>query len=232
MSTVAHELNNPLTVIAGFAEILLSSLTLNEQDQADLQMIASEANRARQMIYELLGLSREQPPRKQVVDLNQLTVLMLEHHQTDLQTSRIDVVTELACDLPSVSVDPEQLNLVFTYLLNHIRRSLTAGGGRLRVRTTVRQLKIQTGSSQVVQITFSQDGPSRSSDERRQIFEPHYSAREEDHGLGLALAYNFIQQHGGQMYALSSPGKGLTFVIELPVSEQTSGIRPQGSDKS
>jgi len=219
MSAVAHELNNPLTVIAGFAEILLSDLNLNEQEQADLQMIASEANRARRMIQDLLRLSRAQPPQKQLVDLNQLIATTLDRHQADLQARRSRVITELASDLPLVSADPDQLEEVFTTLLNHFRKSLTADpeSGRLRVKTTVKKILARTGWRRGVEIIFVEEGPGRSPDQVRQMFEPSYSTREEDRGLGLALAYNLIQQHDGRMYAFSGPGEGVSFIIELPL---------------
>ncbi|MBI3952065.1 MAG: PAS domain S-box protein [Acidobacteria bacterium] len=219
ISAVAHELNNPLTVIAGFAEILQSNLKLNDQDQADLQMVVSEAARARRMIHELLGLSRPQPQQKQPMDLNQLIASTLDHHRADLQASRIEVITDLAADVPEISADPSQLQEVLTHLIKYIRKSLTTGrdGGRLRVGTAVKQVKSRAGWRHIAQITVADNGPSRPQDDLRQIFEPAYSTREEDHGLGLALVYNLIQQHGGQILALSGSDGGLRFVIELPV---------------
>jgi two-component system NtrC family sensor kinase len=218
ISAVAHELNNPLTVIVGFAEILLSNLNLNEQDHADLQMIASEAKRARQMIHDLLKLARLQPQQKQPVDINQIISITLDQHRTQLQASHIQVATELALDLPPVSADPDQMKEVFTHLISYIRRSLTAGfdGGKLWIETVAKQVEARTGLSPVVEITFADNNPPRSPDHLRQIFEPSYSAREEDRGLGLAVAYKLVEQHGGQMHALSGPGQGTTFIIQLP----------------
>jgi two-component system NtrC family sensor kinase len=222
-SAVAHELNNPLTVIAGFAEILLSNLNLNEQDQADLQMIASEANRARRMIQDLLRLVRTQPSQKQLVDLNHLIATTVDRHQAELQARRSQVITELASDLPPIAVDPEQLEEVFTTLLIYLRKSLATApeGGRLRVKTGVKKILSRAGWRRMVEITFVEEGPGRSPDQLRQIFEPNYSNREEDRGLGLALAYHLIRQHEGRMYALSGPGEGVRFIIELPLSDPT-----------
>jgi len=220
-SAVAHELNNPLTVIAGFAEILLSNLNLNKQDQADLQMVASEANRARRMIQDLLRLARTQPPQKQLVDLNSLIATTVERHQAELPARRSQVITELASDLPPLAADPDQLEEVFTTLLNQLRKSLTSTphGGRLRVKTEVKKVLSRAGWRRVAGIMFAAEGPGQSPDQFRQMFEPHYSHREEDRGLGLALAHNLIHQHEGRMYAFSEAGQGVRLMIELPLSD-------------
>lgn len=220
-SAVAHELNNPLTVIAGFAEILLSNPKLNEQDQADLQMIASEANRARRMIQDLLRLARTQPPQKQLVDLNHLIATVVDRHQADWRLGQTQVVTTLAPDLPPMAVDPDQLEEVLTTLLNYLRKSaaVVPQASRLLVKSGVKKILSRTGWRRLAEIVIGQESVGSLPELAPLIFEPHYNNREEDRGLGLALAYNLIRQHEGQIYALSSPDYGVKFIIELPLGD-------------
>jgi two-component system, NtrC family, sensor kinase len=225
MSTVAHELNNPLTVIVGFSEILLANLKMNEQDHADLQMVASEANRARLMIHELLELSREQPAQMEPVDLNRLILSTLDHLREDPATSQIDVTMDLAADAPFILGDPERLSAAFMSLVNYMRRSRPAVSERcpLSVATTVGQTSTPGELSRVARITFADDSPHPSPVELSQAFEPRYTRRETDHGLGMALAFNLIHQHNGRISALSGPGGGAQFTIELPLRASESG---------
>jgi two-component system NtrC family sensor kinase len=89
------------------------------------------------------------------------------------------------------------------------------------VKTEVKKVLSRAGWRRVAAITFVEEGPGRSPDQLRQMFEPHYSNREEDRGLGLALAHILIQQHEGRMYALSDAGQGVRVMIELPLSDPT-----------
>lgn len=217
-SALAHELNNPLTVVVGFAEILLSNLKLDEQDRADLQMVASEANRARQMVHEVLSLCREQGLQKQLVDLNQLIITTLEEHYSDLQTHHVRVATDLDSRLPPVTADDGQLKRVLGSLLQHIgkRSSASPAGCTLTIRTTFKEVDLPSISCPIAEIAVIADEPTPSEEEVHRIFEPRYTTKEADRGLGLALAHHIIRQHEGQLYALSPPHGGLQFVIELP----------------
>ncbi|RMG50549.1 MAG: hypothetical protein D6723_12035, partial [Acidobacteria bacterium] len=220
-SALAHELNNPLTVVVGFAEILLSNLKLDEQDRADLQMVASEANRARQMVHEVLSLCREQGLQKQLVDLNQLIITTLEEHYSDLQTHHVRVATDLDSRLPPVTADDGQLKRVLGSLLQHIgkRSSASPAGCTLTIRTTFKEVDLPSISRPIAEIAVIADEPTPSEEEVHRIFEPRYTTKEADRGLGLALAHHIIRQHEGQLYALSPPHGGLQFVIELPCSQ-------------
>lgn len=228
-SALAHELNNPLTVVVGFAEILLSNLELAEQDQADLQMVASEANRARQMVHELLSLAREQVLQKQPIDLNQLTIATLEEHYADLQAHHVRVTTDLDSRLPFVPADSSQLKRVLVSLLQYISKSSsTSPSGRtLMIRTTFHEADLLFRSGPMAEIAIIADGPTLSTEELGQLFEPRYTTKEADRGLGLALAHNIIRQHDGRLYALSPSNGGLQFVIELPCPQPPAHARTE-----
>lgn len=216
VSALAHELNNPLTVIVGFSEILLAHLNLDEQDRADLYMIASEANRARGMIHDVLSLSRNQIPRKRIVDVNALIMTTLSQQQEVLRACDIELVVELDADLPTIMADATQLEDMLTHLLTWLRKPLGTGsiGGRLHLRTCLKQ-----PHGQFVQVLLVDHRSDRYSGELSQFFEPVYRTREEDKGLGLALAYNVIRQHGGTASVACQPDGGLALLIELPVNE-------------
>jgi CheY-like chemotaxis protein/anti-sigma regulatory factor (Ser/Thr protein kinase) len=157
----------------------------------------------------------------------------------EMRTSTIEVEKQLEPMLPSVLVDPHQIQQVFLNLVNNARQAMEGHGasGHLRVRTEAAHGRVR--------VTFQDDGPGISEENLKKIFDPFFTTKEagKGTGLGLSLSYGIIQEHGGTIRVESKPGTGATFVIELPAhvaaSEAVTGgkstsekeIAPQGGGK-
>lgn len=216
VSGVAHELNNPLTGIMGFAQLLLLK-DLDETTRQQIETIYGEAERASKIVSNLLTFARRREARKEPANLNALIERVLELRNYDLRVRNIDVVADLDPNLPDTMVDTNQLLQVFLNLIINAEQAMRAssgedGTGTLRITT-----KRGTGNSIVA--SFSDTGPGMDESTLRRIFDPFFTTKDagEGTGLGLTISYGIIEQHGGRIWAESRVGKGTTFSVELPV---------------
>jgi two-component system NtrC family sensor kinase len=212
VSGVAHELNNPLTGIMGFAQLLLAR-DLDETTERDVGTIYTEAERAAKIVQNLLSFARRKRAEKELVNLNVLIERVLELRTYDLRVKNIDVALDLDKDLPQTMVDANQIQQVVLNVIINAEQAMLAskGAGTLRVRS-----RAQDGS---IRISFQDDGPGMEPETLRRIFDPFFTTKEtgEGTGLGLTISYGIVDEHGGRIWAESQPGRGTTFVIELPV---------------
>ena len=219
---VAHEINNPLTGVLGFSQRLLRKST-SEEVSRGLEIIHSEAQRAAEVVQNLLTFARRREPKKEYSNINDIVQKALELREYALQTSNIEVVTDLAPSLPEVMVDFHQLQEVFLNIILNAEQAMseTYGRGKLIIKT--RQVK------DYVRISFADDGPGISPQHLDKVFDPFFTTREEKGGTGLGLSacHGIVTEHGGRIYARSKPEKGATFFVELPLSliETTVGRR-------
>ena len=214
VSGVAHELNNPLTVIRGYAQLLQGREEARWASR-ELGAITEHAERAACIVRGLLTFAREHPPAYQEVDLNAVLQSVLDMRGRQLVTSGIRVVLELAPDLPRIWGDPYQLQQVFLNVLLNAEQALaeTGRGGEVRLRTT---LEADGSVLAIVQ----DDGPGIRADIADQIFDPFFTTKG-DHqgtGLGLSICYGIVNAHGGRIWAESTEGHGATFYVSLPAS--------------
>jgi signal transduction histidine kinase len=212
VSGVAHELNNPLTGIMGFAQLLQAN-ELDSRTLDGLQTIYSEAERASKIVQNLLSFARRKRADKELSDLNALLERVLELRNYDLTVKSIEVVRELDPKLPKTMVDPDQIQQVFLNLIINAEHSMISahGKGTLTVRS------LQKGDH--LQVSLSDDGPGIEEATLRRIFDPFFTTKQagEGTGLGLTISYGIIDEHGGRIWAESQPGRGTTFTIELPI---------------
>ena len=210
---VAHELNNPLTAVVGFSE-LLQSMSSDEKMRVHLDRIAKSAHRCHKIVHSLLSFARQHAPERRLVELRVVIEEVLEIMSYDLRTSNVTVVREFAPDLPQVMADPHQLQQVFVNILGNARQAMETfqREGRIAVRT-----RRVNGT---VVIEFQDNGPGIKPGHLARIFDPFFTTKPvgKGTGLGLSLCYGIIQEHGGKIFARSEPGQGATFVIELPVA--------------
>jgi len=219
---VAHEINNPLTGVLGFSQRLLRKST-SEEVSRGLEIIHSEAQRAAEVVQNLLTFARCRQPKKEYSNINDIVQKALELRAYVLQTSNIEVVANLAPGLPEIMVDFPQIQEVFLNIILNAEQAMseTYGRGKLVIKT--REVK------DYVRISFADDGPGIPPEQLDKVFDPFFTTREEKGGTGLGLSacHGIVTEHGGRIYVRSKPGKGATFIVELPLSliETTVGRR-------
>jgi len=220
---VAHELNNPLTAVVGFSEMLKGE-NMNTQHQHYSDMIFKAAQRCQRIVHLLLSFARPQKPERKPVCVNTLVESVLEIVDYPLRTSNIEVVTRLDRELPLVLADGNQIQQVLLNILNNARQAIEANqsGGQINITT-------ETAGSNV-RIIIKDNGPGISKDVLPRIFNPFYTTKGvgKGTGLGLSLCYGIVKEHGGNITPVSRHGEGATFTIDLPVVE-TNGAAVEAS---
>ena len=208
VSGVAHELNNPLTTILGYAQ-LLPSLE-GEDFRRAIQTIEQEAQRAGRIVRNLLYFSRQHRPRVEPIDLNGVLGRVVEVRRYNLEANNIHLATQFGV-VPELLGDQYQLEQVFLNLVNNAQQALSPGGGTITITSE------RTGD--VARVTVRDTGPGVPDELVQRIFEPFFTTREvgEGSGLGLSIAYGIVQSHGGRLLAQRAPGGGAEFIVELPL---------------
>jgi len=219
---VAHELNNPLTAVIGFSE-LLSQTGTDEKVRPHLDLIAKSAHRCHKIVQNLLSFARQHAPERKLAQVNGTIDEVLELMAYDLRTSNIEVQRDFQPDLPAILADPHQLQQVFVNIIGNARQAIQAfrPDGSIRVRTRV--------AGNQVRIEFIDNGPGIRAENLSRIFDPFFTTKAvgKGTGLGLSLSYGIIQEHRGQIRVESQVGHGATFVIELPAGAAAAGLLPE-----
>jgi len=209
---VAHEVNNPLTAVLGYSQLLMSE-DLPDQVRADIRMVYSEAQRAAKIVQNLLSFSRRGEPRKQYIDLTSVLQRALEMKAYDFKVNNIETRCEIPPDLPKTMADEHQLIQVVLNILNNAEQAiLEAGVGN--------QIFLRTASEGGrIKICIGDNGPGIPPENMHKIFDPFFTTREvgQGTGLGLSICYGIIRQHGGDIWAENGQDQGAAFHIELPV---------------
>jgi signal transduction histidine kinase/CheY-like chemotaxis protein len=205
---VAHEINNPLTSVLGFASLLVEQLPADSSLHADAGLIMTEASRARDIVRDLLDFSRQRPFFPQTIDVN--GVLRQAVGLIRLQgVMSVTIDEQYADDLPPIEVDPSRMKQVFLNIINNAVQAMPKGG----------LLTVRTGASvDEVTVAFADTGPGIAPEHRERIFEPFFTTKSEVNGtgLGLAVSLGIVRQHGGTIDLVSELGKGSTFTIRIP----------------
>lgn len=216
VSGIAHELNNPLTTIMGYAQLLLGH-GLSPAQLGEARNVYQEAERARRIVKNLLYFARESQPERTRVDLNDVVERALALRSYELRLENIAVICELATDLPPTMADPFQLQQVFLNLLLNAEQAIleARGKGQVQIRTN----SVSTVDGKRLRLEMADDGPGISPEIASRIFDPFFTTKPAGigTGLGLSIVYGIIQQHGGDVTFGSEPGNGAKFVIDLPV---------------
>ena len=212
VSGVAHEVNNPLTAILGFSDLLLENSELPESARKDLRVIQQEAQRTKQIVQNLLSVARQTPPQRQPVQLNFVLRRTVQLRAYDFQSHGIEVIERFDPDLPNVIGDSHQLQQVFLNILNNAYDAVRQAGLAARIEiTTARRAGF-------VEVSFRDNGHGISNPER--VFDPFFTTKEvgKGTGLGLSICYGIVRGHGGEIACHNNAdGKGATFVVRLPV---------------
>lgn len=213
VSGIAHELNNPLTSVIGFSELLLQK-DLPEIARGDLKIINDEAKRTSTIVRNLLTFARQHPQDKQPVLISDpiRAVLQIRYHEQ--RVNNISVETNFAPDLPLVTGNDSQLQQVFFNLVTNAEFAITDSQRKGIITISTEHL------TNFVRVTFKDDGPGISAENMKRLFSPFFTTKEpgKGTGLGLSICQGIIAEHGGRIWAESEPGKGAAFFVELPVS--------------
>ena len=214
LAGVAHELNNPLTAVTGYANLLRQDLA-GTPSAARAENIAHAADRCASIVRNFLALARRHPPERQLVRLNDIardTAELLAYH---LRVDSIEVGLNLAEGLPVLWADPHQLHQVVVNLVTNAR-------DELRKAPLPRRLTLRTRADAArgrVCLDVEDTGPGISAEIRDRIFEPFFTTKPvgQGTGLGLSLCHGIVEGHGGTLSLVSEPGHGAIFRVELPV---------------
>jgi len=229
-SGVAHELNNPLTSILGYAQLLLSHRAVADPNAEVLLRVYQEAERARKIVHNFLLFARQREPERRPVNLNEVVEETLGLRNYELKLENIAVELDLGAGLRPIFGDAHQLQQVVLNLVLNAEQAILEGSsqgsrsrGRMRIRT-------RAAAAHRLRLEVSDDGPGVRPEIAARIFEPFFTTKpsHEGTGLGLAIAYAIVREHEGEIYlAPEHPTDlptGATFAVELPgvVSEMTS----------
>jgi PAS domain S-box-containing protein len=213
LAGVAHELNNPLSIVVGQA------LMLEEDGSGELAQraarIRTAAERCGRIVKSFLAMARQRGPEKKPVELNQTVRAALELVAYGIRSSGIEVTTDLAGDLPMFNADPDQLSQLITNLVLNAQQALkdVPQPRRLRIQTRYKPAQSQ------LRLVIGDNGPGVPADLRSRVFEPFFTTKPigAGTGVGLSICHAIVSAHGGSIEVDGTPGGGATFTIRLPV---------------
>ena len=212
ISGVAHELNNPLTAILGYAE-LLEGASLEDNAAEYVRKLSKQAQRTHRVVQNLLSFARQRKPQKLVVDLVRVLEETIALREYDLKVNNIALDREFAEGVPSVVADPHQLEQVFLNIINNALDAMVEGNG-----AGVLKIRVSTKDAFVC-IEFADSGPGLK--EPNRIFDPFYTTKSvgKGTGLGLSICYGIVTEHHGQISARNREEGGASIEVRLPASE-------------
>lgn len=208
-SNIAHEINNPLTSILGYSELIKEEADINNI-MRDIEVIEKESLRARDIVHQLLEFSRKRPLEIKEIRINDIMSEVLALAAVPLKDSDIKI-SKFYEDVPMIEGDANQLKQVFLNIINNAIFAMQ-GGGSLSVA-------VRKGRDDSIYIEFSDTGKGIPHEILQRIFEPFFTTKQEKGtGLGLSISYKIIQSHNGRIEVESEEGRGTKFTVVLPVS--------------
>ncbi len=222
LAGVAHELNNPLSIVVGQSTLLLEGSS-DPKTQARADKIKHAAERCTRIVRNFLALARRKDPERRPVDLAQVVNQVFELISPQLRSDAVEAKIELAPHLPQVMADVDQLHQILTNLVLNAKQALmelpdahfTAKGEPRKIDVTT-----QIGETpDTVMLRVSDNGRGVPTEIRRRIFEPFFTTKKEGRGtgIGLSLSLGLAEAHGGRISYEDTPGGGATFILTLPI---------------
>ncbi len=219
VSGVAHEVNNPLTAILGFADLLLEEEDIPESAHKNLRVIVQEAQRTKTIVQNLLSFARQMPAERCALQVNPILRRTLQLRAYDFASHGVDIVERLREGIPDIIGDPQQLQQVFLNIINNAYDA---------VRETERRGTIEVETAYVhggIEVVFRDNGRGIQFPER--IFDPFFTTKEvgKGTGLGLSICYGIVREHGGDITCHNNEGRpGASFVVRLPAAAQPAAV--------
>ncbi len=229
VASIAHEINNPLTPILGYSQMLLTSLE-DEPEKVSkyLQIIHNSADKVKRIVDNLLSFSRKDKPKREYADVNELIEKSIEFREYQLGLSNISVKRELDPNLPKTMIDSTQIQQVLTNIILNADQAIreARNNGELLVKSCV-------GDSDMIEITISDNGPGIPREVLQRIFDPFFTTKPVGvgTGLGLSVSYGIVKEHGGEIYAKSESDQGSVFVVQLPIINYRQFIQMQEAEE-
>ncbi len=213
VSGVAHELNNPLAGILGYAQ-LVARCDLDSGTRRMVEVILGQAERAGKIVQNFLSLAAKTDPKRVAFDLNDVIRNMAQLREYHENIENIAVTTDFSEDLPYALGDPHQIEQVFLNLIVNAEDAITDAQrrpGMIHVKTSVEGGRLQ--------VTVTDNGSGIHARDMARIFDPFFTTKEKHRGtgLGLSICAEIVKDHGGELYAWSTYGSGSTFTLELPI---------------
>jgi PAS domain S-box-containing protein len=213
VSGIAHELNNPLTSVIGFSQLLRES-DVPPEAKDDLDVISKEAERAAKIVKNLLTFARKHEPVKQRSHVNNIIEDVIKLRAYEQKVNNITLRKSLARELPEIMADYFQMQQVFLNIIVNAEAAMVEAHKKGTLTISTRMI------DGTIRISFTDDGPGITKENLNRIFNPFFTTKEvgKGTGLGLSICHGIVNAHGGKVYARSKPGSGATFVVELPVN--------------
>ncbi|MDD5039041.1 MAG: PAS domain S-box protein, partial [Dehalococcoidales bacterium] len=210
---IAHEINNPLTGVIGFSDLLMKKKDVPDSIKKHINIIYDAAQRVASITSRMLSYAHPSQPERDSTNINDLIETTLAMQAYDLESNNIAVTTQFDPDLPNTITDSGQLQQVFLNIILNAKTAMIEAHhrGSLLVKTE----KIDN----TIKISFKDDGPGIAKENLGKIFHPFFTTKQvgKGAGLGLSVCYGIVKQHNGEIYAESTFGKGATFIVELPI---------------
>ena len=212
---VAHEINNPLGAILMYSHLSLEEMDAEDPRRKNLEKVTAEATRCKNIVRGLLDFARQSEPNVVEADANEILSRTLSLLQNQAQFQNITITTTLCSSLPKAMMDSGQIQQVFTNIILNAAEAIN-GQGEINIFTRT----IENG--QFIEIELADTGCGIPQENIEKIFDPFFTTKEVGHGtgLGLAVSYGIISRHRGTIEVKSSPGKGTTFVVRLPLKAE------------
>lgn len=209
---IAHEVRNPLTSVKGFLQLLAQKHDKGDQIHQYIDIMLEEIKRVNSIISEFLLISRPTVPIKRIIDIHKIIdeILLLAEGECLIKGLWINRQYDLGC--PLITLDAEQIKQVFLNLVSNAI-SAVSGSGQLVVSS------VYNRDYNEINLIFTDTGSGINDAELEKIFEPFFTTKENGTGLGLTISRRIVENHGGRLEVTSTPGKGTTFVVVLPVLE-------------
>jgi len=218
---VAHELNNPLASVIGFADFLGEMRDVPANLREPLSVIREEAERASTIVRNLLGFARKQDRQRKRTALAPVIESTMTLLRNPLMAQRVEARVEIEPDLPPVTIDANQIQQVFVNLVNNAAQAIASAGRPGTVTIRARRFLDE------VAIDVVDDGPGMTEEIAAQVFDPFFTTKSENEGtgLGISISQGIVKEHGGRITLDTEVGRGATFTVHLPL--ETTPVAPE-----
>ena len=231
VSSIAHEINNPLTPILGYAQMLMTSPETDEEKRLRfIEVIYNSADKVRKIVENLLSFARKDKPRREYVSINDILKNTVELRQYQLELENIGVVMDLDEELPRTMADSTQIDQVFTNIISNACHAIAGTGARSGTIT----IKTRKSAGGDIEALISDTGPGITEDIVHRIFDPFFTTKPTGvgTGLGLSVSYGLMKEHNGEILVESEQGKGATFIVRLPVRDYRDYLLMEEDDEN